>query len=331
MPDRDIPIPSPARQLAFHALLTLARKEWLSDALVEALGEVDPATLMDQLAIYVPPDAHVILASAGIPDEYVFPVPVLLEIKPTLVGYYRLLLGLPQKTFYGTGTQMGMFKSMEENGTINNRQRAGLPAFCQAMRAALAELVRFISPTITPRDVAELPILTLGQQFQGGNNNTIGKKATAGVFLAIRDILRPYTAEASDAHLDVRNPAGREFIISLAGDPDVRIQEKIEKTLHNRVAIEIKGGADRSNQHNRIGEAEKSHQKAKEQGFQDFWTIIHTKTLDLATARVESPTTRLWFDTAQVLAKEGPDWNEFREHLLRAIGIHSTVDSRKTS
>jgi hypothetical protein len=32
------------------------------------------------------------------------------------------------------------------------------------------------------------------------------------------------------------------------------------------VAVEIKGGKDYSNIHNRIGEAEKSHQKAKKEG-----------------------------------------------------------------
>ena len=36
-----------------------------------------------------------------------------------LVGYYRLLLGVPQKTFYASGTGMSQFKSMEEDGRGN--------------------------------------------------------------------------------------------------------------------------------------------------------------------------------------------------------------------
>jgi len=52
-----------------------------------------------------------------------------------------------------------------------------------------------------------------------------------------------------------------------------------EKT-HNIVAIEVKGGTDVSNAHNRAGEAEKSHTKAKGKGFRDFWTIISKKGLD---------------------------------------------------
>ena len=51
----------------------------------------------------------------------------------------------------------------------------------------------------------------------------------------------------------------------LATDPDIRIQEEFEPgQLRNKVAIEIKGGTDISNAHNRAGEAEKSHQKGQE-------------------------------------------------------------------
>ncbi|MGZ6228614.1 MAG: XcyI family restriction endonuclease, partial [Candidatus Binataceae bacterium] len=58
-------------------------------------------------------------------------------------------------------------------------------------------------------------------------------------------------------------------------DPDLKIQEELEPgQVHNKVAIEIKGGTDKSNAHNRAGEAEKSHQKARAQEFNDFWTII---------------------------------------------------------
>ena len=44
---------------------------------------------------------------------------------------------------------------------------------------------------------------------------------------------------------------------------------------NNRIAIEIKGGTDVSNLHNRLGEAEKSHQNARLLGFTQFWTIIN--------------------------------------------------------
>lgn len=160
----------------------LARTTWLIDAMIEALGHVNAQVLMEEIVAYVPPDAHVILSRAGIPDEYVFPLPALLQEKPSLVAYYRLLLGLSQKIFYGSGSGMGRFRSMEA-GNLNARQRAALPAFCIAMIAALTAMVQQMSPTITRRDVAEMPLLTLGQQFLGGNNNAIGKEVTTAVFL----------------------------------------------------------------------------------------------------------------------------------------------------
>ena len=76
----------------------------------------------------------------------------------------------------------------------------------------------------------------------------------------------------------------------------MRIQELAEGTLHNQVAIELKGGTDVSNVHNRAGEAEKSHQKATGQGYRECWTVIMTRGLNMTTLRSESPSTDVWFD-----------------------------------
>ena len=110
-------------------------------------------------------------------------------------------------------------------------------------------------------------------------------------------------------------------MITLAHDPDVRIQEVVSDQMHNKIAIEVKGGTDVSNVHNRVGEAEKSHQKAKKSGFPEFWTIISKKGLDLAKLQSESPTTNRWFDIAEVLARHGREWDDFRHRLAGACGI----------
>jgi hypothetical protein len=127
----------------------------------------------------------------------------------------------------------------------------------------------------------------------------------------------------------VKNSAGRTVVIALAADPDVRIQEEIGGKLQNKVAIEIKGGTDRSNAHNRAGEAEKSHQKARAEGFRDLWTIIAKKGLDTEKLKRESPTTNSWFDAAQVLGREGEDWDEFRNRIAGQVGI-PLATGRKT-
>jgi hypothetical protein len=92
--------PSASRQVFFPQLLVGARKQWLSDALSDAVSRIDPNQLKRELGAYIPADVQRIVAAAGIRDEQVFPVPVVLEAKPTLIGYCRLLLGVPQKWFY---------------------------------------------------------------------------------------------------------------------------------------------------------------------------------------------------------------------------------------
>ena len=87
-----------------------------------------------------------------------------------------------------------------------------------------------------------------------------------------------------------------------------------------KVAVEIKGGGDVSNVHNRAGEAEKSHQKVRGQAG-DFWTLIYLNGMSLDRLKEESPTTRHWFDITQIVSGEGPTWVEFRTRLAVAIGI----------
>lgn len=325
VPDTPAWVPSASRQVRFHHLLVAARKTWLVDALGEALRTVDPITLKTQLGEYIPEDVQKILAVAGVRDEHIFPTPVVLEAAPTLVGYYRLLLGVPQKSFYAGVTGMGRFKSMETRGRLTDSQRQALPAFCAAMCLGLADLIRQLSPSVTQRDVAELPILTLGSQFQGANNNDIGRTAILEVFLAIAELVDPYLIRRSDQQLILQNAAGRQVTIALASDPDVRIQEEVGSGVAQRVAIEVKGGTDRSNAHNRAGEAEKSHLKAKRDGYRNFWTLIAKKGLDMVRLREESPTTTDWFDVAQVLGRAGADWDRFRTQLATETGIPLTT------
>lgn len=83
-----ITAPSAARQVRFHQLLIGARKTWLMDALSDALATVDPERLKREILQFVPKDAQQLLAGSGIRDEHVFPLPALLEAKPTLVGVH---------------------------------------------------------------------------------------------------------------------------------------------------------------------------------------------------------------------------------------------------
>ena len=320
---RPLKPPSASRQLSFHQLLVVARKKYFLDALSEALKKLDPTEVQDQIANYVPEDVRRILAAAGIRDEYVFPVPIVVRAKPNLIGYYRLLLGAPQKGFYKGSTGLGMFKSMEEIGTINTKQEGLISEFCLAMADPLSELVRQI-PGFSDRDLRELPLLTFGSQLQGSNNTQIGKKAMQEVFLAITDALRPYIKKEEAKKLTVENASARTVYIRISHDPDVAVQEIVEDSFHNKVAIEVKGGTDISNVHNRAGEAEKSHLKARQKGFKEFWTIISKTGIEMNKLKQESQTTTEWFDVTEVLARQGPDWDNFRQRLAVQVGIPSS-------
>ena len=271
--------------------------------------------------VYVPPDVQSILASAGIRDEHVFPTPAILATKPTLVGYYRLILGIPQKSFYGSGTGMGLYKSMEARGALTERQKSALPILCETLSEGLASLVRQLSPAPTPRDIRELPLLILGSQFQGGANNRIGREAILEVFRAIDELVTNHLVERTDRELRVRNASDRIVVISLGSDPDIVIREEFADALRNKVALEVKGGTDMSNVYNRAGEAEKSHLKAQAADFRDFWTAIAMTGADPNRLRTDSPTTKSWFDIAHLLARDGSSWHDFRSRIAQEVGI----------
>jgi hypothetical protein len=112
------------------------------------------------------------------------------------------------------------------------------------MSEHLAELVRQISPTITARDVSELPLLTLGAQLYGSNNNAIGKKATLDVFISVAEIVKGFIGSQDAKKITIANASKRKVVLALSGDPDIRIQEEFEGKLRNKVAFEIKGGTD---------------------------------------------------------------------------------------
>ena len=223
---------------------------------------------------------------------------------------------------------MGRFKSLEESGILTEKTRQLVPDFCQAMANPLAELVRQI-PKITDRDLRELPLLTFGSQLQGSNNTLIGKTAMKDVFVAINEIVFKYIVATTEKRLTLKNSSGRTVFIDLAHDPDVSVREQVSDRPHLRVAIEVKGGTDVSNAHNRAGEAEKSHQKARRVGFPEFWTIISKRNLELSKLQSESPTTNHWFDVAEVLARRGGDWDDFRQRLAGVCGI-PVIESKQS-
>jgi len=106
--------------------------------------------------------------------------------------------------------------------------------------SGIGGVVRRLSPVITPRDVAELPLLTLGSQLQGGHNNTIGQAAIKGIFLAVAEIAKGLITRQSATEIHIETPIGRVFLIALANDPDVRLEETTARSRSKLLSIEVK-------------------------------------------------------------------------------------------
>jgi hypothetical protein len=315
--------PPPARQVYVHGLLAKSRGAVLQDAVRAACQDITPSTLLAEMQRYVPENGLKKLQGTDVRDEMVFATPSVLSSKPTTLGYYRLLLGISQKRFYGNGTGLAVFKCMEDRGALRGHLASQLPDLCTEMNAAMTALLDELPAESLSMDVAQLPLMMLGAQADGSWRTRIGQLATKDVYEALKNVIKEsgYKHYESSHSLTVVNSANRVVTLALAPDPDMEIRESVNDTEFLKVAIEIKGGTDLSNAHNRAGEAEKSHQKAKLRSARDFWTIMSTTGLSMSTLQSESPTTNSWFDIEQVLAGAGKDWDRLVSQIMLAMGI----------
>ncbi|MCB1086665.1 MAG: XcyI family restriction endonuclease [Verrucomicrobiae bacterium] len=319
----EILIPDPEVQVQFAEELRKSKRLWLIDALRSAVKGMRISELDAELHRFVPEESLGILAAKGLRAEVVFPVPLLLRTEPRLLGYYRLLCGHSQKAFYLPEMGLSPFKSMETKGEIAKAVSARLDDLCKAFVEPMGFLVSEIPQSqLSSKLFHELTLLTLGPQLRGGALNRIGKAATARVFESIKGILEDYASESAEGRLELVNPAGRMVTVEFASDPDIVVRMTMgDGNLRNVLAIEIKGGTDISNIHNRLGEAEKSHQKARKSGFRECWTVINVPGLDDATARVESPTTDRFYQLRELAKGAGPQFEDFFHRIQSMVGI----------
>ena len=142
------------------------------------------------------------------------------------------------------------------------------------------------------------------------------------VFNAIHEIVGSSVTLVEQTRLSIASATGRSVFIQFAADPDIIISEEMRKGVYRKViAIEVKAGSDFSNIHNRIGEAEKSHQKARADGFVECWTVVNVDKIDIAMAKRESPTTNRFYRISDLVQAEGPEYQDFRDRIISLTGI----------
>ncbi|MCY3603177.1 MAG: XcyI family restriction endonuclease [Chloroflexi bacterium] len=304
-------------QISLAQRLLEIDQQHLAPALEEAVGQLDITKLDAELARLVPAERLGRVSAVGLRGERLFPVPLVLLQNPRLLAYYRLLYGISQKSFYRT---LGRFRSMEEQGRVSDRALPDMEALCASLCGTGWDLFEGIGSASAQR-IRDLQVMTLGSQWRGGYLNRIGQAATRAVFKRIRAAIADSAVEEeSGTHLLVRNASDRLVRVSFSADPDIAIAEKLTEGFESRLAIEIKGGTDVSNIHNRIGEAEKSHQKAQAEGFREFWTIINAP-ISHDVARRDSPTTQEFFQLGAIKDPTTSDWVRFRDQLTSRLGI----------
>jgi len=317
----NLKVPEPDLQVAFYHRLQEIRHTYLLEALLSTVARLAIVEIDRQLAEFVSNTGLQRVAGWGLRGELVFAVPYVLEDNPRLLGYYRLLLGFSQKQFYGDRYDFSPFKAMEEHGRLSTGNVGRVRELCRALCASAESLVENIDELSQDR-VHELTLLTLGPQLRGGALNVLGSRANRKVFDHIQSLLAAEVVAEGERSLAVTNAAGRPVRIEFAADPDICIREELPSgRLRNLVAIEIKGGRDYSNIHNRIGEAEKSHQKARKEGYIECWTIVGVTELNTDLARQESPTTDRFYHIDRIVDPASEEGEDFRENLLARLGV----------
>ena len=214
---------------------------------------------------------------------------------------------------------------MEEKGELSEANKKRLPELCEQLIKSACVLVEGIGTERISRELLDdLTLLTLGPQLRGGANVRIGITGIVKVFEVIHSIVEKSALSSSPDRIEIRNAAGRKVLIEFAPDPDIIIREEMApENYRNIIAVEVKGGTDFSNIHNRLGEAEKSHQKARQQGYVECWTVINVDRLDMNTARQESPSTNRFYRLSDLRTEAGSEFEDFRNRIISLTGIPS--------
>lgn len=316
-------IPSPDLQIDFSFALEQLRKSFLQDGLKETVANLQVSDIDKELSAFVPPKFLATLACRGLRGELVFPVPCLLLKNPKLLGYYRLLLGFSQKAFFSGEFGLSSFKPMEEKGSLSAANEKALSALCKALVDCSCKLISGIgAERLTQALLDDLTLLTLGPQLRGGHNVKMGTAGIVRVFEVIHKIVKSRVLSAKPSKIEIKNAAGRIVQIEFSSDPDIIIREEMtKKEFRNIIAIEIKAGTDFSNIHNRIGEAEKSHQKARQAGYVECWTVVNVDRFDASMAKRESPSTNRFYRISELEKASGAEFLDFKNRIIGLTGI----------
>ncbi|MCI5123465.1 MAG: XcyI family restriction endonuclease, partial [Candidatus Electrothrix sp. AR5] len=227
--------------------------------------------------------------------------------------------------FYTKKFGVSAFKSMEVKGTLTFKNQERLSGLCEGMVYSACALLDGIGVDRVSKELLDdLTLLTVGPQLRGGANVKKGVAGIIDVFEVIHNIVEHAATKSTQSKIQIVNAAERKVSIEFAPDPDIVICEEMNAiSIRKLIAIEIKGGTDFSNIHNRVGEAEKSHQKAKSDGYVECWTVVNVDRIDMNMARRESPSTNRFYRISALKSGEGEEYDDFKNRIIALTGIKS--------
>lgn len=231
---------SPAKQLWMLKRLQSARGLILRDALQRTVEKVGVRTIDSELHRLVPVHHLTKLGASGLRGEILFAVPCIIRAKPSVSGYYRLVLGISGKD-YG---RRGLDKWIQvENGARNDVSDEEISSLCEVLIKMAGQLLEGISHGISEELFHELALLTLGAQLNGSYRVAVGQQAVAAVRHLVENIVKEKYPEAVTKSNVVQftNAAGRLVEIRFGSDPDILVTEYAKGQRRQVLAVEVKG------------------------------------------------------------------------------------------
>jgi hypothetical protein len=300
----------------YQALMD-ARQLYLHPALNRAVYDVGVAVIDSELQQLVPGKALNQLARLGLRGERAFPVPSIIMHTPSLIGYYRMLLGFSRKEFGKQG--YSTWVAAEKSNKLSRDHQKLLTQFCSTLITPLTVFV-YAMNEFKDSDLSDLALLTLGPTLQGGRINVIGLKAEEDFFRILGDLVKPWIEFSSERLIRFTTPKGDTFELARKSDPDISLYSGTGTNSQPTIAMEIKGGSDASNAHNRAGEAEKSHLKAVTIGYPQRWTFIRMPQ-QRDRYKPDTPSSTEIFELSEVEEQSGPDWQNFKRRFFAIINM----------
>ena len=206
MQQDNLPYLVPNLLVGFYYRLKTIEELYFNFALKETIKMLDISEVDAELSRYVPKSALNKLASFGLRGETVFPISLLFNQNPYLLGYYRLLYGFSQKELYGK-SGLGRFKSMEDKGKINVKVEDEIVNLCKILIKSGTFRVNEID-NFSINLLHDLQLLTVGPQLRGSMNNEYGQVATQKAFNLLKKLVADYIIHFTPSIIEIQNEAG---------------------------------------------------------------------------------------------------------------------------